>query len=97
MNFTLKLFEQLANTELYNILKVRTEVFVVEQKCPYPEVDGKDLQSYHLYKEENGEIIAFTSRSELRRAFNWESACKEGVPKTKACSEADGTCASIYS
>ena len=59
MNFTLKTFEQLTNTELYNILKVRTEVFVVEQNCPYPEVDGKDLQSYHLYKEENGEIVAY--------------------------------------
>lgn len=59
MSFTLKTFEQLTNTELYNILKVRTEVFIVEQNCPYPEVDGKDLQSYHLYKEENGEIIAY--------------------------------------
>ena len=59
MDFTLKTFEQLTNTELYNILKVRTEVFVVEQNCPYPEVDGKDLSSYHLYKEENGEIIAY--------------------------------------
>lgn len=59
MNFKLKNFEQLTNTELYNILKERTAVFVVEQNCPYPEVDGKDLQSYHLYKEENGEIIAY--------------------------------------
>lgn len=59
MDFTIKTFEQLTNTELYNILKVRTEVFVVEQNCPYPEVDGKDLNSYHLYKEVNGEIIAY--------------------------------------
>ena len=42
MEFTLKTFEQLTNAELYNILKVRTEVFVVEQNCPYLEVDGKD-------------------------------------------------------
>ena len=59
MNVTLKTFEQLTNTELYNILKARTEVFVVEQNCPYLEVDGKDVQSYHLYKEENGEVIAY--------------------------------------
>ena len=59
MNFTLKTFDQLTNTELYNILKERTNVFVVEQSCPYPEVDGKDVQSYHLYKEENGEILAY--------------------------------------
>ena len=59
MNFTLKKFEQLTTGELYSILKVRTEVFVVEQNCPYPEVDGKDLKSYHLYKEEDGEVIAY--------------------------------------
>ncbi|MER1958917.1 MAG: GNAT family N-acetyltransferase [Solibacillus sp.] len=59
MNFTLKTFDQLTNTELYNILQERTNVFIVEQNCPYPEVDGKDGQSYHLYKEENGEIVAY--------------------------------------
>lgn len=59
MTFTLKTFEQLTNMELYNILKERTEVFVVEQNCPYPEVDGKDVQSLHLFKEENGMIIAY--------------------------------------
>lgn len=59
MNFTLKTFNQLTNTELYNILQERTNVFVVEQNCPYPEVDGKDVQSYHLYKEQDGEIVAY--------------------------------------
>ena len=59
MNFILKTFDQLTNNELYNILKERTAVFVVEQNCPYLEVDGKDLQSYHLYIEENDEIIAY--------------------------------------
>lgn len=59
MNFQLKTFNELTTTELYNILKERTDVFVVEQNCPFPEVDGKDLQSYHLFKEENGEIIAY--------------------------------------
>ncbi|MBM7619138.1 ElaA protein [Bacillus tianshenii] len=59
MGWFLKRFEELTNIELYNILKERTAVFVVEQTCPYPEVDGKDPHSYHLYKEENGEIIAY--------------------------------------
>lgn len=59
MNFTLKTFNELTNTELYNILQERTNVFVVEQSCPYPEVDGKDVQSYHLYKEQDGEIVAY--------------------------------------
>ena len=59
MAFTLKPFDELTNSELYNILKERTAVFVVEQQCPYPEVDGKDPLSYHLFKEENGEIISY--------------------------------------
>lgn len=59
MSYSLKAFEQLTTTELYQILKERTAVFVVEQNCPYLEVDGKDEQSYHLFKEQDGEIIGY--------------------------------------
>jgi ElaA protein len=59
MSWKLKHFNELTTTELYAILKERTAVFVVEQECPYMEVDGKDLHSYHLYKEENGEVAAY--------------------------------------
>lgn len=60
MSWKLKKFDELTNIELYNLLKERTLVFVVEQNCPYLEVDGKDPLSYHLFKEENGEIIAYS-------------------------------------
>jgi ElaA protein len=59
MSWKLKKFDDLTNIELYNLLKERTLVFVVEQNCPYLEVDGKDPFSYHLFKEDNGEIIAY--------------------------------------
>ncbi|MCQ6337470.1 MULTISPECIES: GNAT family N-acetyltransferase [Bacillus cereus group] len=59
MGWNLKKFDELTNIELYNLLKERTLVFVVEQNCPYPEVDGKDPFSYHLFKDNNGEIIAY--------------------------------------
>ncbi len=59
MSWKLKKFDELTNIELYNILKERTLVFVVEQNCPYLEVDGKDPFSYHLFKEDNGEIVAY--------------------------------------
>lgn len=59
MSWKLKKFDELTSIELYNLLKERTLVFVVEQNCPYLEVDGKDPFSYHLFKEENGEIIAY--------------------------------------
>ncbi len=60
MGWKLKAFDELTNIELYNILKERTLVFVVEQNCPYLEIDGKDPYSYHLFKEDNGEIIAYS-------------------------------------
>lgn len=60
MKFILKKFRELDTYELYEILKLRTEVFVVEQKCPYQEVDGLDLDSYHFIGRNNrGEICAY--------------------------------------
>lgn len=44
-----KQFSELTALEYHQILFLRTEVFVVEQNCPYQEVDEKDLVSYHLY------------------------------------------------
>ena len=50
-----KYFSELTNDELYDILKARVDVFVAEQKCPYPEIDGKDKDAYHIFlKDENG-------------------------------------------
>ena len=52
-------FEELSALELQRIYKVRVAVFVVEQNCPYPEVDDVDLISTHIFKEENNEISAY--------------------------------------
>jgi ElaA protein len=43
-----KLFDELSNHQLYSILQLRNEVFVVEQNCPYQDADNKDQKSYHL-------------------------------------------------
>ncbi|WP_204498722.1 GNAT family N-acetyltransferase [Aquibacillus albus] len=59
MEWHLKTFDELSTIELYKILKARVDVFVVEQHCPYPEVDNHDQASSHLFLEENGEIIAY--------------------------------------
>lgn len=59
MNWHLKAFDELSNLELYHILKARTNIFVVEQNCPYSEVDGRDPACHHLYLEDNGEIVAY--------------------------------------
>ena len=62
MSFTdiiIKHFNELTNEELYEILKARSEVFVVEQNCPYQDIDGKDKYSHHVFvKREDGSIAA---------------------------------------
>ncbi len=54
-----KKFKELSLTELYKILKLRVDVFVVEQNCPYPELDGEDEDAVHLFVEEEGEIASY--------------------------------------
>ncbi len=54
----LKTFSELTLTELYSMLKLRVDVFVVEQNCPYPELDGEDKEAIHLFIEEKGEVIS---------------------------------------
>ena len=72
MTWYVKAFHELTATEVYTILKERTDVFVVEQNCPYPEVDGKDLKSYHLYKVEHDEIVAYATL--LPKGVSYEEA-----------------------
>lgn len=59
MEWNLKAFNELNTVEMYTILQERTAVFVVEQNCPYLEVDGKDIESYHLFARLDGEIAAY--------------------------------------
>jgi ElaA protein len=54
-----KSFTQLSNEELYKILQLRNEVFVVEQNCPYQDCDNKDLKSHHLTAWKDGQIVAY--------------------------------------
>lgn len=60
MKITVKTFEQLSKTELYNILKLRSEVFVVEQDCVYQDIDGKDEKALHIIGIKNNKVIAYT-------------------------------------
>ena len=59
METKIKRFNELNINELYEILKLRVDVFVVEQNCPYKEVDGLDQAAVHVWLEENGEILAY--------------------------------------
>jgi ElaA protein len=54
-----KSFNELSPTELYKILRLRNEVFVVEQNCPYQDADNKDLKCHHLMLLKNDELMAY--------------------------------------
>ncbi|RLL42106.1 GNAT family N-acetyltransferase [Oceanobacillus piezotolerans] len=59
MQWIMKTFQELTNEELYGILKVRVDVFVVEQKCAYPEIDNYDQFSLHYFLKIDNEIAAY--------------------------------------
>jgi|TARA_B110000977_G_C10905017_1_gene426876 ElaA protein len=60
MNFIIKNFLELNTTELYEILQLRSEVFVVEQDCVYQDIDFKDQKALHVFGYKNNKIVAYT-------------------------------------
>ena len=69
MKLVTKFFNELTTLELYELLRARAEIFVVEQDCIYQDLDGKDYDSLHVFYEESGKVLAYL------RAF-WK---EEGV------------------
>lgn len=59
MNWQVKKFDELSTRELFEIYYARTEIFVVEQNCPYQEVDHTDLISTHVFQTEDNQITAY--------------------------------------
>ena len=60
LNISIKPFNQLSLEELYYLLQLRSEVFVVEQDCVYQDVDGKDQKALHVIGKKDNIIIAYT-------------------------------------
>ena len=54
----MRMLDEFSPRELYTMLKMRTDVFVVEQKCPYPELDGADPDTLHLRLLSGGALLA---------------------------------------
>ena len=59
MHFVSKCFDDLTTEVLYEILKARSAVFVVEQNCVYQDIDGMDPASLHVFFEDDGRIAAY--------------------------------------
>jgi ElaA protein len=59
LEWKIKRFEALSGKELYDLLQLRSEVFVVEQNCVYQDIDGKDQKALHLIGEVHGETVCY--------------------------------------
>ena len=90
MIWKIKSFDELENKELYKILNLRSEVFVVEQECPFNDCDGKDEECYHLYLENNDKILAYLrvvkkgisySETSIGRVVVSKEVRKKGIAK----------------
>ncbi|MER3375770.1 MAG: GNAT family N-acetyltransferase [Allomuricauda sp.] len=60
MEAVVKTFDELSTDELYQILRLRSEVFVVEQDCVYQDIDNKDQKALHVLGLKNGKLVAYT-------------------------------------
>lgn len=75
--YELKYFDQLSLVELYKILQLRQEVFILEQDCPYVDADDKDQVGYHLMGiDESGKLVAYTRI--LEKGISYEDYCSIG-------------------
>ena len=63
-------FKSLKLKQLYEIIRLREAVFVVEQDCPYLEADGKDPQGWHVLGYQGKELVAYTRILPKRVSYN---------------------------
>lgn len=70
LKWSIKPFQALSVDELYDLLRLRSEIFVVEQNCVYLDLDGKDKVALHLFGEFEGKIVAHARLFEARISFD---------------------------
>lgn len=73
IQWKIKSFESLSVNELYDILRLRSEIFVVEQNCVYLDPDGKDKLALHLFGEYQGKIVAYSRLFKAGISFDFAS------------------------
>ena len=70
MDLIIKKFKEFNLEDFYEIIKIREEVFIVEQTCVYQECDGKDVDAFHLVFMEDGQVMAYLRILEKGVSFN---------------------------
>jgi len=81
IDISVKYFDELDTTELYNILQLRSEIFVVEQDCVYQDLDGKDQHALHVIGTKNNKAVAYTRIFKSGDYFNVASIGRVIVAK----------------
>ena len=81
MKIVVKRFKELSVEEMYQILRIRSEVFVIEQRCIYEDIDGKDEKAMHVMGKNNNEIIAYTRILEGGEEYDFPSISRVVVKK----------------
>ena len=81
MKIEIKKFEDLTNKDLYSILRLRSEVFVVEQNCVYQDMDNKDQKAIHVLGYSNKQLVAYTRLFKKGEYFNNASIGRVVVSK----------------
>ena len=87
MDIVIKYFHELTTQELYNILQLRSEVFVVEQNCIYQDIDGKDQKAVHIFLKENKNVLAYSRIFDESEYFENPSIGRVVVKKEKRGTE----------
>ncbi|WP_299250487.1 GNAT family N-acetyltransferase [uncultured Lacinutrix sp.] len=83
LEIKVKTFQELTTTELYNLLQLRSEVFVVEQDCVYQDIDGKDQKALHVIGYKNNKIVSYTRLFKPGDYFNLSSIGRVVVDKNE--------------
>ena len=90
IRWTLQPFEALTSDELYKILQLRIEVFIVEQQCPFQDADNKDQKASHLCAWQGDNLVAYTrilppgisyAEASIGRVVNASSVRGSGIGK----------------
>lgn len=73
IQFKIKPFPELSTNELYEMLQLRSEVFVVEQNCVYQDIDGKDQKAIHVLGYSDGVLVACSRLFRPKDYFEYAS------------------------
>jgi ElaA protein len=74
--YTIKHFTELTALQVYQLLQLRNDVFIMEQNCFYRDIDDKDLEAFHLMVYDNDAMIGYARL--LPKGISYEKYCSIG-------------------